>query len=71
MSNCNDDLVAQERAALITRRLTQGERMRTTDVADSTGLSLRGAYRMMNRIARVIPITLDSNGNWHDIDGNR
>ena len=64
MSDFASGLVAQERAASIAWRLCEGARMTTREVAERTGLELRGAYHMMNKLARVLPITLDDCGHW-------
>jgi DNA-binding IclR family transcriptional regulator len=64
MSDFASDLVAQERAARVTWALAEGARMTTREVAECTGLHLRSAYHMMNKLARVLPITLDDCGHW-------
>lgn len=53
-----------ERAATITWRLAHGESLQTRDVADLVGLSMPGAYLLMQRLSRVIPIYQDEQGFW-------
>ena len=53
-----------ERAALVTWHLVHGESMQTKDVAELTGLSINGAYRLMIRLSRVIPIYQDQDDRW-------
>jgi len=64
MDNFTFDLVAQERAASIAWCLCEGARLTTRQVAERTGVCLRSAYYMMNRLARVTPIILDECGRW-------
>ena len=64
MSDFASDLVAQERAASIAWFLCEGARLTTRQVAERTGLHLRSAYHMMNKLARVLPIALDGCGQW-------
>lgn len=58
------DYTAQEKAALITWHLVHGEAMQTKDVAKMAGLSMVGAWYLMQRLARVIPIYQDDQGFW-------
>ena len=60
----DQDFTPQERAALVTWRLAHGEGMQTRDVAELTGLTMVGAWYMMQRLARVIPIYQDERGVW-------
>ena len=60
----NSDYTAQEKAGLVTWHLAHGEVMQTRDVAEMTGLSMTGAWLMMQRLARVIPIYQDERGFW-------
>ena len=58
------DYTAQEKAALITWHLAHGAGMQTRDVAKLTGLTMVGAWYMMQRLARVIPVYQDDRGVW-------
>jgi len=53
-----------ERAALVTWHLAHGEAMQTRDVAEMTGLGMAGAWILMVRLSRVIPIYQDDCGRW-------
>ena len=58
------DYTAQEKAALIAWHLAHGEGLQTRDVAALTGLAMDGAWRLMQRLARVLPIYQDEQGFW-------
>ncbi|RLC86413.1 MAG: hypothetical protein DRJ03_08835 [Chloroflexi bacterium] len=60
----NPELTAQERAAKIVWWLAHGEAMTTRHVAELTGLARSSAWEMMSRIARVIPIYCNKDGEW-------
>ena len=68
MNDLKADLVAQERAAKVAWALAEGERLNVQDVADYVGLTRTGAYRMMYKLARAIPITIDGAGRWVRMD---
>ena len=55
---------AQEKAALVAWHLAHGECLQTRDIARLTGLSMTGAWQMMQRLSRVIPIYQDDRGIW-------
>ena len=63
-----NDLVVTERAAVVSWQLADGARMTTREIAQSSGLHVRSAYHMMNKLARVLPIALDEVGRWHRVD---
>ncbi len=58
------DYTAQEKAALIAWHLAHGEGMTTADVASITGLTWGGAWWLMTRLSRVLPIYRDDDGVW-------
>ena len=58
------ELVITERAALIAWHLAHGEAMRTSDVVMMTGLERQGAWKLMCRLSRVLPIYQDDCGFW-------
>jgi hypothetical protein len=60
----NGDYTAQEKAALIAWHLAHGEAMTTAEVASITGLSWAGAWFLMNRLSRVLPIYRNDSGIW-------
>jgi len=62
--NSESDYSAQEKAALIAWHLAHGEGMTTNEVAEITGLTWGGAWRLMDRLSRVLPIYRDEDGMW-------
>lgn len=63
MSALEPDTIT-ERAALIAWHLAHGESMQTRDVAEMTGLTFSGAWRLMDRLSRTLPIYQTSDGLW-------
>ena len=55
--------ITTERVAMITFLLCSGRRFRTAEIAALMGLTRQGAYAQLARIARVVPVVLDS-GEW-------
>ena len=53
-----------ERVGLVVWHLAHGEAMQTRNVAALTGLTMPGAWYLMTRLARVIPIYQDEQGFW-------
>ena len=53
-----------ERVGLVVWHLAHGESMQTRSVADLTGLSMTGAWCLMTRLSRAIPIYQDDRGFW-------
>ena len=62
------DLVVTERAATVSWQLADGAKMTTWEIAERSGLKLRGTYYMMLKLSRVLPIALDECGRWHRVD---
>jgi len=62
------DFVVTERAAAVSWQLADGAKMTTREIAEHSGLKLRGTYYMMLKLSRVLPIALDEIGRWHRID---
>lgn len=58
-----EELLAQQRAAIVTYRLARGERLTTTQVGQITGMGYVGAWLMMTKISEVTPIYRE-NGCW-------
>jgi protein-tyrosine phosphatase len=48
--------VPTERTAIVVWLLAKGRCMKTSEVADLTGVTRQGAYEIMVRISRVLPI---------------
>ena len=57
--------VPSERVAIIVFLLCKGRKFTTMEVAELCGVTRRGAYAIMARISRVLPLTLD-NGTWYE-----
>ena len=58
------DLTITERAALVTWHLAHEEGISTANVADMCELTRQGAYDLMRRLSRVLPIYQDDFGVW-------
>lgn len=56
--------VTTERVAMITFLLCQGRHFRTTEVMSLLGLGRAAAYKQMAKMARVLPLILDDDGEW-------
>ena len=53
-----DDLITTERVGLVVYRLlVLGERGTTTEIGEWVGMSRWGAYEMLNKLVRVLPLT--------------
>jgi hypothetical protein len=61
---------ASERAAAVSWRIAHGWQPTTRDVATLTGLTINGAWRLMNRMQRSVPIYLDGDRRWRDLVGH-
>ena len=57
--------IPSERVAIIVFLLCKGRKFTTDEVAELCGVTKRGAYYIMSRISRVLPLTLD-NGTWSE-----
>ncbi|HCS47972.1 MAG TPA: hypothetical protein DIW61_06830 [Candidatus Aminicenantes bacterium] len=58
------DQTPEERAALVTWHLSHGDAFKTAEVCRMTGLTRQGAYRLMCKVSRVVPIFQDEKGLW-------
>lgn len=57
--------IPTERTALVVAALWERERLTTREVVELTGISRQGAYDLMCRISRVLPVFQDlSTGYW-------
>ena len=56
-----------ERIALTTWLLSSGHSLKTSDVAQRLEISRTGAYKMLDRMSRAIPLILE-NGFWRVVD---
>ncbi len=57
--------IPTERVAIIVFLLCKGRTFTTDEVAELCGVTKRGAYYIMSRISRVLPLALD-NGTWSE-----
>jgi hypothetical protein len=66
-----EDYLTTERIGLISWWLADGETPTTRQVADRLGISYAGAWSMLQKLARVLPICYDENepyeGYWFRI----
>jgi hypothetical protein len=53
------DLTAQERSAIVIWFLARGHSFTTLEIAALTGLTRQGAWMMMDRLARQLPLSLE------------
>ena len=67
--NCKaDDLVSTERVGLIAWAMALREKLTTRQIADKVVLSYTGAWYIMQKLCRVLPITFDETlyeGVWY------
>lgn len=71
MSDCPEELTAQERAALLGWLFAHGWQPTTRQVATRLGLTWSGASSLLEQAARVIPIARDdsvSEAYWYSIE---
>lgn len=55
--------ITTERVAVVTMRLARGESATTMQVAEWTGLSRFGAWAMLTKLSRVLPLSC-VDGEW-------
>ena len=60
------DLTGQQKAAKLTWLLAQGGEYSTVEIAHMYSYTWAGAYKLMERLANVLPIVKDRqrNGKW-------
>lgn len=64
-----DEMVAGERAGFIAFYLGRGYRLTNHDVQVLTGLNASGAWMMMGKLSRVLPLTFSGyGGTWQAMD---
>ncbi len=57
-------ITPEERAGILVWYLAHGESFPTRDAARLTGLTHRGALRLLSGLSRVLPIYQDDDGLW-------
>lgn len=71
MSQLDKPDTATERAALVTWWLAGGLMLSSADAGLLLGLTQDGAYRLLCRLSRVLPIYQDGNGYWTVLRSHR
>ena len=61
------DVTPTERVAIVVRDLAHGQQLTPRQVADMTACNLGTAYRVLERISRVLPVYEDG-GRWAWLD---
>ncbi len=56
-----EEMVTTERVAIVVWLLSNGRAMSTAEVAGITGITHGGAWRLLARLCRVLPLTLEDN----------
>ena len=59
-----NEYVATERAALLGYKFAQGARLTTMEVAVICGLTHSGAWRILDKMSRVLPLLQLDDGKW-------
>ncbi len=66
-----DELLAQQRAALLAWAFAHGAQLTTRQVADKLGVTWMGAHFLLDKLSLVIPITRDDSvceAYWYSIE---
>jgi hypothetical protein len=68
-----EEMTVTERAALAGWLLARGKQLTTQEAADTLGLTYIGAYRLLQRLSRVLPVRFDQpvsglEGYWYSIE---
>jgi len=61
------ELITTERVGLVVHRLTLGEAATTAEIAAWVGLTRFGAWEMLDKLSRVIPLALIG-GRWRCVN---
>lgn len=67
MEPATTELTSTARAAIVTKMLLEGKRLKAVEVAEATGLLRESAYRLLNRLALVLPLHNEC-GLWYLVD---
>jgi len=59
-----------ERVAVIVLALARGRGLTTREAAELTGLTMQGAYVLLCRLSRVLPLCQDADAQWQLIDND-
>ena len=58
------DLTPEERVIIVVWHLAHGDAFPTAEVCRMTGLSRQGAYNMLCKISRMVPVYQADDGRW-------
>jgi len=58
------DHTPEERIAIVVWHLAHGDSFPTSEVCRMTGLSRQGAYAMMCKVSRILPVYQAEDGKW-------
>lgn len=64
-----DDLITTERVGIVVHRLAHGEAGSTVEIAGWVGMSRIGAWFMLNKLSRVLPVNM-VNGRWQYVNAH-
>jgi len=64
----DDELIPTERIGLVVWQLWHQRALTTVEIAELAGVTRAGAWAMMDKLSRKLPIVL-TNGTWHVIEG--
>ena len=74
MHKADSEYLPTERVAIVTAALAVGKQLTTAEVAQLVGLSRCGAWELLSKLSRVLPImqTRGDDGRlvWHRCDTN-
>lgn len=62
-----DDLITTERVGIVVHRLAHGEAGSTMEIAEWVGVSRVGAWMMLDKLSRVLPLNL-VDGRWQYVN---
>jgi hypothetical protein len=64
VQDSTSEYIPTERVAIAVFWLMQGNRLTTAEIARLTGLTPSGAWYMLQKICRVLPVSLSDSGEW-------
>jgi hypothetical protein len=60
-----DELLVTERVGLIAWHLAQGGTVTVREVATRYGVTHNGAWRILSKLGRCLPLVNDEQGHWY------
>lgn len=68
----DNEYTTTERVAIVAHLLATGEQLTTADVANLVGVTRCGAWEMLSKLSRVLPLvqerTSDNRSIWYSIE---